>query len=405
MLIYLRLLSYSFKRQANYDNMSYQASGSALARHRQLAPAASVRVSPICLGAMNFGEAHPERYGECTKETAFEILDYFYDHGGNFIDTANGYQDEQSEIWLGEWMASRGNRDQIVLATKYTGNFKAYQKDIIRSNYGGNGTKSMRISLEESLRKLQTTYVDLFYVHYWDFTVTIPELMLGLNDLITSGKVVYLGISDTPAWVVAKANQYARDHGLRQFAVYQGMWNASMRDFERDIIPMCLDEGMGLCPYGTLNQGRFQTEEVFKEREKHNPGRNFIPTSERDKNVSRVLEKISMELNTRITSVAMMYAMQKAPYVFPIIGGRTVEHLKGNVDALGVHLTEEHIKEVETGYDFDHGFPHTFLSGTLFDKSTPRAAWAPKDVWLTKNTGIFDWVDGPQPIKPVATVD
>lgn len=84
--------------------------------------------------------------------------------------------------------------------------------------------------------------------------------MLGLNDLVSSGKILYLGISDAPAWVVAKANQYARDHGLRQFSVYQGMWNAGMRDFERDIIPMCKDEGMGLCPYGTLGQGRFQTE-------------------------------------------------------------------------------------------------------------------------------------------------
>ncbi|KAJ8097666.1 NADP-dependent oxidoreductase domain-containing protein [Lipomyces tetrasporus] len=337
-----------------------------LCRHRQLAPAASVRVSPICLGAMNFGDAYKERYGECSKETAYEILDYFVSQGGNFIDTANGYQAEQSEMWLGEWLASRNNRDQI----------------------GGNGTKSMRISLEESLRKLQTSYIDLFYLHWWDFTVTIPELMHSLNDLVASGKVLCLGVSDTPAWVVAKANQYARDHGLRQFVVYQGMWNASMRDFEREILPMCRDEGMGLCPYGTLNQGRFQTEAGFKEREMYSPGRNFKPLSEHDKKVSRVLEEVSKAKGVELTNVALAYVLHKAPYVFPIVGGRKVDHLKGNIAAL------------ESAYEFDPGFPHTFLSGTLFDNSAPMGAYGPGDVWLTKQLGDFDWVQLSKPIKP-----
>ncbi|KAK9427158.1 Aldo/keto reductase [Lipomyces doorenjongii] len=325
----------------------------------------------------------PPRYGECTKETAFEILDYFYNHGGNFIDTANAYQAEQSEMWLGEWMASRQNRDQIVLATKYTGAYKSHNSDMIQSNYSGNGTKSMRISLEESLRKLQTTYIDILPVHYWDFTVTIPELMLSLNDLVSSGKIMYLGISDTPAWVVAKANQYARDHGLRQFVVYQGLWNASVRDLEREIIPMCLDEGMGLCPYVTLNQGRFQTEAVFRERETYNPGRrSVIPLSE-----------------------LLPWRTNAKSALLPIVGGRTVEHLKGNIDALGVSLTDEQTTEIETGYDFDHGFPHTFLSGTLFNNSaTPRGAWGPGDILLGGQRN-FDWVERPRPIKPIQSGD
>jgi aryl-alcohol dehydrogenase-like predicted oxidoreductase len=123
-------------------------------------------------------------------------------------------------------MASRGSRDQIVLATKFSTGYKTYRgPELIQSNYGGNGTKSMRQSLRDSLKKLQTTYVDVLYLHWWDYTASIPELMLGLNDLVASGKVNYLGVSDTPAWVVAQANQYARDHGLRQFTVYQGMWS------------------------------------------------------------------------------------------------------------------------------------------------------------------------------------
>ncbi|KAF4307055.1 Aldo/keto reductase [Botryosphaeria dothidea] len=350
---------------------------------------------------MTFGSLHPERYGEVTKDEAFAIMDHFYKSGGNFIDTANTYQDGESEMWVGEWMASRKNRDQIVLATKYTSQSKPYDDDAIASNFGGNGTKSMRLSLEASLKKLQTSYIDLFYLHWWDYTVTIPELMHSLNDLVSAGKVLYLGISDTPAWIVAKCNQYARDHGLRPFAVYQGMWNAAMRDFERDIIPMARDEGMGLCPYATLNQGRFQTEAGFREREKHNPGRKFVPLSQRDRQVSRVLEDISNEKGVSLLSIALAYVIQKTPYVFPIVGGRKVEHIQGSIEALGVTLTDTEIERVESAYDFDPGFPHTFLSGTMFkDDAKPKGAYGPEDVWLTKSSGNYDWVEPPKALRP-----
>lgn len=377
-----------------------------MSAHRQLAPSASVRVSPLCLGAMTFGDSMQHRYGEITKDTAFKMLDAFFAAGGNFIDTANTYQNGESEQWVGEWMAARGVRDQIVLATKYTSGFQMHMKDKgvpIQSNYTGTGSKSMKLSIEASLKKLQTSYIDLFYVHWWDFSTSIPELMHSLNDLIVAGKVLYLGISDTPAWVVSKANQYARDHGLRQFVVYQGMWNAGMRDFERDIIPMCRDEGMGLCPYGTLGQGRFQTREAYAEREKHNPGRNFVPLTEADKKISAVLEKVANKKGNGATifSIALVYVIEKTPYVFPIVGGRKVEHIKGNIESLAVTLTEEEIAEIEAGSDFDHGFPHTFLSGTLFDRSQkPMPANFPEDVFLTKSmAGSLAWVKAEKALK------
>ncbi|PYH93032.1 Aldo/keto reductase [Aspergillus ellipticus CBS 707.79] len=373
---------------------------SPLFHHRQLAPTAAVRASPLCLGTMTFGNTQQSRYGECSREDAFNMLDHFVSQGGNFLDTASGYQEGQSEQLISEWMSSRKNRDQMVLATKYTTAYMTHHKDRIQSNYGGNNAKSMKISVDESLRKLQTSYIDLLYVHWWDYTTSIPELMQSLNDLVVSGKVIYLGISDTPSWVVTKANQYARDHGLRQFSVYQGMWNAAMRDFERDIIPMCRDEGMALCPYGVLNQGRFQTAAGFEEREKHNPGRNFIPTSDHDKQVSRVLEEISNSKEVDLLNVALAYVMQKAPYVFPIVGGRKVDHLNGSIAGLTVALTEEEIQKIEGAYRFDYGFPHTFLSGSMFDHSTPRMASTPGDVWLTKSLGNFDWVEPPQAIRP-----
>ena len=131
-----------------------------------------------------------------------------------------------------------------------------------------------------------------------------------------------------------------------------------------------------------------------------NPGRNFIPTSARDKQVSGVLESLANERGVTLLNIALAYVLQKVPYVFPIIGGRTVEHLKGNVPALGLFLTDEEIETIESAYDFDHGFPHTFLSGTLFDHSKPRGAYGPGDVWLTKPSGPFDWVENSKPIRP-----
>lgn len=193
-----------------------------LSYYRQLAPTASVRVSPLCLGAMTFGKSHAERYGEMTKETAFQILDTYFDNGGNFIDTANSYRGGESEMWLGECMKKRGNRSSIVLATKYTTLDEQRSQGRIPVNFAGNNAKSMKLSVEASLQRLQTSYIDLFCVHWWDCTTTIPELMHHLNDLAVSGKVLYLGISDAPAWVAAKANEYARQTGLRPFSVYQG---------------------------------------------------------------------------------------------------------------------------------------------------------------------------------------
>lgn len=381
---------------------------SLLMRHRQLAPNASVRVSPLCLGAMTFGDTHQERYGETSKEQCFQILDTFYANGGNFIDTANVYQDGQSEEWVGEWMAARGNRDQMVLATKYSGNFRGAHKAEIHSNFVGNNAKSLKLSLEQSLKNLQTSYIDIFYVHWYDYTTTVEELMHSLNDVVIAGKVLYLGISDCPAWFVASANRYARDHGLRPFVIYQGMWNAAMRDFERDIIPLAKFEGMALAPYGTLNQGRFQTRKGFEERDKAekegtSKGRNFIPTSSRDRQVSAVLEDLANQKGCQLIQVALAYCLQKAPYVFPIVGGRKVEHIQGSIDGLAVELTPEEVEKIEQAYPFDHGFPHTFLSGTMFrgsDNTEHKQVQGPGDVWLLSAGSKFDFVKGPQAIRP-----
>ncbi|KAI1416908.1 norsolorinic acid reductase [Hypoxylon sp. FL1857] len=362
---------------------------SPLARYRILSPSASVRVSPLCLGAMNFGEAWKEYMGAVDQKATEEILDFFYEQGGNFIDTANNYQAEQSETWLGEWMKKRGVRDQMVIATKYTTSFRPYYDSEITINNQGNGTKSMHVSVNASLRKLQTDYIDLLYVHWWDGSTSIPEMMQALNQLVLAGKVLYLGVSDTPAWVVSKANEYARNHGLRQFSVYQGRWSAANRDFEREIIPMVRAEGMGLAPWGALGGGKFKTDAQRQTRVSGRSGE----ASEADIKVSKALEAIAARKGTIITSVAQAYVTHKAPYVFPIVGGRTKEHLKANIEALTLSLDEEDIKEIESAIPFDPGFPSSFLYGPTIPDHQGK-------VWLLNMGGTTDYVPEPKPIAP-----
>ncbi|OKL62151.1 hypothetical protein UA08_02387 [Talaromyces atroroseus] len=214
-----------------------------------------------------------EFMGECPKEDAFVIMDTFYENGGNFIDTSSNYHFEESEQRIGEWMKARGNRDTMVL------------------------------------EKLQTDYIDILYVHLWDLTTSVEELMHGLNALITAGKVLYLGISDTPAWAVVKANDYARAHGLRPFSIYQGSWNAMLRDMEPDIIPLCRDQGMAIAPFGSLGQGKFKTT-AARESEHTGSGR-AAELSENEIRISDALEAIANRKSSTLHAVASLISAEK----------------------------------------------------------------------------------------------
>ncbi|KAK0635977.1 aryl-alcohol dehydrogenase AAD14 [Bombardia bombarda] len=344
-----------------------------LGRLRVLSSTAGIRVSPLALGGGNIGQAWNKDWGSMTKEGAFDLLDAYFEAGGNFIDTANEYQDEESEIWIGQWMASHKIRDRLVVATKYTSNYALNSSGLSAgqtANHGGNHRRSLHMSVRDSLRKLQTDYIDILYLHWWDFMSSIEEVVDSLHLLVQQGKVLYLGVSDTPAWIVSAANTYAKLQGKTQFSVYTGRWSLMTRDFEREILPMARAFGMALAPWGVLGGGKLQSGKAVEEREKS--GETLRPygggrRTEEEVKVAEALERVARQHGVESTTqIALAYVRRKAAdygvhNVFPVVGGRKVEQLRDNIAALSVRLTDEQVRELEGVRAFDMGFPHTFI--------------------------------------------
>jgi aryl-alcohol dehydrogenase-like predicted oxidoreductase len=304
--------------------------------------------------------------GSMDKAQSFKLLDAYYEAGGNFIDTANNYQSEQSEKWIGEWMQERQNRDLMVIATKYTAPYRNWELGKGRTvNHSGNHKRSLHLSVRDSLKKLQTDWIDILYVHWWDWTTSIEEIMDSLHVLVEQGKVLYLGISDTPAWIVAAANTYARAHGKTSFCVYQGRWNVLLRDMEHEIIPMARHFGMALAPWDVLGGGKFQSRKALEERQKNNEGlRTIMGAGQSDDQVrmSDALGQVAEEHGIESpTAIALAYVLTKHAYVFPILGGRKVEHLQDNIKALSIQLTDKQIEYLESVKPLDVGFPNNFV--------------------------------------------
>lgn len=347
-----------------------------LGRLRVLSTTAGVRVSPLQLGGMSIGNAWSSFMGSMDKAQAFSLLDAFVAAGGNFIDTSNNYQDEQSERWIGEWMAARGNRDNIVLATKYSTAYRDYELGGKKAyvNYSGNSRRALHMSLRDSLAKLQTEWVDILYVHWWDQVTSVEEVMDSLHVLVQQGKVLYLGISNAPAWVVAAANCYARASGKTPFSIYQGRWNVLRRDLEREILPMARHFGMAIAPWDSIGGGKFQSKTQLEARQKAGESLRAIgpaAQSEDEVRVSEALEKVAAEHGVEsVTTIALAYVMSKAPYVFPVVGGRKIEHLQDNIRALDIRLTQaqidflESVKPLSAGYPADYIGPDPKVTGT-----------------------------------------
>ncbi|KAF2723356.1 Aldo/keto reductase [Polychaeton citri CBS 116435] len=367
-----------------------------LGRYRILSSTAGIRVSPLQLGAMSIGDAWSGFMGSMDKEQSFKLMDAFYDAGGNFIDTANNYQNEQSEEWIGEWMKERNNRDFMVIATKFTTGYNNYKDGTGKTvNHTGNHKRSLHMSLRDSLRKLQTDWVDILYLHWWDWTTSIEEVMDSLHILVQQGKVLYLGISDTPAYIVSAANMYATQNGKTPFSIYQGRWNVILRDVEREILPMARHWGMAIAPWDAIGGGKFQTKKALEERKKNNEGLRSMFSGEQSDAESRIsdaLEKVAEEHGVNsITAVALAYVMSKTPNVFPIVGGRKIEHLMDNIQALKIKLTSKQIELLESVVPFNPGFPNDFVGEDPHTNDSQLN-------FLLGATAKISFLQGPKPI-------
>lgn len=361
--------------------------------HRVFSPTASVKVSPIAIGGISFGESWSSLFGKC--EPADALLDAYFEQGGNFIDTSNTYNQGESEGLIGQWMERRENRDQMVVATKYSAGYLKHKQSSIplQSNYAGNSAKSMHVSIRDSLKKLRTDYIDILYVHYWDFATSVEEMMNHLHKYVALNQVLYLGASDFPAWVVVKANDYARSHGLTPFSVYQGRWNAAYRDIEAEIIPMCEDQGMAIVPWAALGGGQLMSSEQRQKLEEDPNARPAVyDSSEEDKDVCDAIEKIAKTKNCSFQAVSLAYLFAQSTYVFPIVGVQTVEHVKAMSDALKIKLSDQEVEEIQKAKRFKPIFPTDYMfigfgGGQEYSTKLTAADTTQYQMWA--------WIDAP----------
>ena len=324
-----------------------------------------LRVSELCLGTMTFGD---DWGWGAPKEESRKMFDAFVQAGGNFIDTANNYTNGTSETFIGEFTGAE--RDHFVIATKYTLNEFATDP-----NFGGNHRKNMRRSVEGSLARLATDHIDLLWLHMWDGMTPVEEVMRALDDLVRAGKVLYTGISDTPAWVVSQANTLADLRGWSRFVAYQGLYSLASRAPERDLLPMTQVMEMAYLPWGILEGG----EMTGKYNSASDEPKRSRDTSERIKNIAAVLVDLANEIGRTPSQVAINWTRQRPYHMIPILGARTEKQLNDNLGCLDFELTPEQIECLNQASPIDLGFPHSFLAsdhvrGLIFGKTFAQIA-------------------------------
>jgi aryl-alcohol dehydrogenase-like predicted oxidoreductase len=314
-----------------------------------------LRVSELGFGVMTFGE---KRGWGASKKESRRLFDTYVDAGGNFLDTANIYQDGTSERHLGEFISA--DRDRFVVATKYT----LYNREG-DPNASGNHRKNMVRSLEGSLRRLGTEYVDLFWLHAWDFMTPVDEVMRGLDDLVRSGKVLYVGVSDTPAWIVSQANTLADLRGWSPFVALQIEYSLVERTPERDLLPMARALDLAVTPWGILGAGVLSgkyNQEESSVTGRAAEGRGKDPGS---LGIAREVATVAEEIGCTPTQAAIAWVRHQPGVIVPLLGARTAEQLEDNLGVLQVTLDEEHLQRLDQATRTDLGFPHEFLQGDL----------------------------------------
>jgi aryl-alcohol dehydrogenase-like predicted oxidoreductase len=308
-----------------------------------------LKVSELCLGTMGFGK---EWNWGADKETSFKILDTYANAGGNFLDTANRYTEGTSERILGEYMKS--NRDHFVLATKYT-----LHDNQTNVNASGNNRKNMMRSVEESLKRLNTEFIDLLYLHIWDQLTPIEEVMRGLDDLVRQGKVNYIGISDTPAWVISRGNTMAELMGWSRFVALQIEYSLLQRTPERELIPMAKAFGMTITPWAPLAGGALTGK--YLKGEKGRIADSSKRLNENSTRIARGVVEIAEELNVPAAHVALKWTTQQGFSSIPIVGATKISQVEENLKALEITLSADHLKKLDELSKIELGFPGDFF--------------------------------------------
>lgn len=310
-----------------------------------------LKVSELCLGTMGFGT---EAGWGADADTSFKIMDAYAEAGGNFLDTANIYKLGTSEKIIGDYLNNH-DRDHFVVATKYT--LKDNQTNV---NASGNNRKNMMRSVEESLKRLKTDFIDVLYLHIWDDITPIDEVLRGMDDLIRLGKVTYAAISDTPAWVVAKGNTLAELMGWSQFIALQVEYSLLARTAERELIPMAKHFGMTVTPWAPLAGGALTGKYLKGEKGRIKPDSKRL--NEKAEQITRVVMEIAQELGVSESHVALQWTMSKGFQCIPIVGATKVDQLKDNLKTVDVALTHEHIAKLDEASKIELGFPGDFFN-------------------------------------------
>ena len=306
-----------------------------------------LRVSEVALGTMTFGEAWG--WG-ASEEECHRMFDVYVEAGGNFVDTACNYTDGQSEEIVGA--LTERDREHFVIATKYTLN--ARRED---PNAGGNHRKNLVHTLEASLRRLRTDYVDLLWLHMWDGMTPVDEVVRALDDLVSSGKVLYVGISDTPAWVVSRAVTLAHQYGWSPFVAVQGPYSLADRDVERELLPMARELGLVFTPWGMLEGGAL----TGKYLDDTDEPRRYDSAGPKTNAMAREVIAVAAELGATPAQVAIAWIRAQPWHLIPIVGTRTASQLRDNLGAIELELSPEQIERLDTVSGFRLGFPREFL--------------------------------------------
>lgn len=323
-----------------------------------------LRVSPLALGTMTFGVG--EGSWGSSEDEAKAMVDMFIERGGNFIDTADFYgQMGQSEEWLGRLVKDR--RDPLVISTKYS-----LTTQPGNPNAAGNHRKNMVLSVEDSLRRLGTDYIDLLYLHMWDFRTPVDEILRAFDDLVRAGKVLYIGLSDTPAWQASRMQAIAELRGWTQFCALQICYSLIERTVEREMIPMAKEMGMGVSPWAPLGQGvltgKYTRDDLAEGSMEDISSRKAINAmtgklTAKNLDVADVVVEVAREIGCTAAQLALAWTLHNPSVCSPVIGVRTLAQLEDNLGALDVEISPDQLARLDEVSAVPSVFPMDMLKG------------------------------------------